>query len=238
MKKLLALQISAFILVSGALGGLFFITDAYDEVKSRIVEVICLSCLKLNPKTSLDFTFKTANSQPHSDFVLEYLTNGPVFIAYRQDVCEACDIMEPIIQEIFSVMYEKEDAIYKGKEHSDCNIEYVWKLLSKLNLSHAGILQGIFPQETSHLIEDEKFIFVHIDVDVYKSVKEILEWAWDKVAENGIIVIDDYGFETCRGVTKFVNEFKKDKIFIYNLNGHGIFIKEKGALSNEHKLML
>ena len=133
MKKLFVLQISAFVLISGALGGMLVYTDVYDEVQSRIVEVLCLSCIKLDPKTHLDFTFETANGQPHSDFVLDNLTKGPVFLAFREDVCAACDIMEPIIQEIFSVEYEKEDAVYKTVPFDNADVTFI-----HINIDHVS----------------------------------------------------------------------------------------------------
>jgi len=43
----------------------------------------------------------------------------------------------------------------------------------------------------------------------------------------GIIVYDDYGFSSCAGITKYVNEqvMCKDRVVIHNLNGHAIVIK-------------
>lgn len=123
--------ISLLLIFSGGLGGMLVYTDVYDEVQSRIVEVLCLSCIKLDPKTHLDFAFETANGQPHSDFVLDSLTKGPVFLAFREDVCMACDIMEPIIQEIFSVEYEKEDAVYKIVPFDNANVTFI-----HINIDH------------------------------------------------------------------------------------------------------
>ena len=132
MKKLLAVQISALLLISGALGGMLFFTDVYDEVQSRIVSILCLSCIKLDPKTQLDFTFETATGQLHSDFILDNLTKGPVFLVFREDVCAACDIMEPIVQEIFSAEYEKEDAFYKTVLFDNTNVTFI-----HINIDHA-----------------------------------------------------------------------------------------------------
>ena len=109
MKKMMALQITCLILVSGALGGMLVYTNVYERVQLGIVEVLCLSCLKLDPKTLVEFTFETANGKPNPEFVLDNLSKGPVFLAFRSDVCDACDIMEPIIQDIFSVHFEKEE---------------------------------------------------------------------------------------------------------------------------------
>jgi len=126
MKKILALQIIALVLISGSLGGMFAFTDVYDEVHSRIVSVICLSCIKLDPIISLEFTFNTANGKDHPNFVIENLTNtGPLFLAYRTDVCAYCDDMEPLLMEIFNVTFEKEDIFYKTVNFNGSDVTFV-----------------------------------------------------------------------------------------------------------------
>lgn len=122
------------------------------------------------------------------------------------------------------------DNVYKGGEHSDTNEEIVKELIfDQFQLSNVKILNGIFPNDTEHLVKDKIFRFCHIDVDVYDSAKDIFEWIWDKMVIGGIVVFDDYGFITCQGVTKLVNELSenKDNIFFHNINGHGILIKIK-----------
>jgi len=119
------------------------------------------------------------------------------------------------------------DFTYKGGEHADTTKETVEKLLDKLKLDNTKILVGIFPEATSKLVSDKTFRFCHVDVDVYQSAKDIVEWIWPRLAVGGMVVFDDYGFQGCVGVTRFVNEErnKKDRLVIHNLNGHGIFIK-------------
>jgi hypothetical protein len=90
------------------------------------------------------------------------------------------------------------------------------------------ILNGIFPEETSDLIDSKiKFGLCHIDVDVYQSAKDIVDWIWCKMIIGGVIIFDDYGFYSCNGVTKYVNELKErtDCMIIHNLNGHALMIK-------------
>ena len=41
------------------------------------------------------------------------------------------------------------------------------------------ILGGIFPEETGGKVENLKFRFCHIDVDVYLSAKDVTEWIWE-----------------------------------------------------------
>ena len=143
MKKILAIQIVAIVLVSGALGGMFVATDIYEQTYNRIVSVICLSCIKLDPATSLDFRFETANGEEHPDFILENLTKGPVFLAYRTDVCEYCDYMEPLIIDMLGVHFEMEDNIYETIEFQGKTITFM-----HINNDHATdtlrLSQGVY----------------------------------------------------------------------------------------------
>lgn len=119
------------------------------------------------------------------------------------------------------------DSTYKGGEHADTSEKIVEGVVKKLNLQNVKVLSGIFPDETGDGVSESKFRFCHIDVDVYQSAKDILEWIWSKMVIGGVIVFDDYASNACEGITKLVNEErnKKDRLFIYNLNGHGILIK-------------
>ncbi len=122
----------------------------------------------------------------------------------------------------------EKDSIYKGGELADTSRQTVEKLVfNRMNLDNVEILEGIFPDQTGYRIEDLQFRFCHIDVDVYQSAKEIVDWIWDKMVHGGIIVYDDYGFYGCDGITKYVEEQMnyKDRLMIHNLNGHAIILK-------------
>ena len=121
----------------------------------------------------------------------------------------------------------KKDSKYINGEHADTSVEIVEKLAKDLRLDNVKIVAGIFPEETNGVITDKTFRFCHIDVDVYESAKDVLEWLWPKVVVGGVMVFDDYGFQGCNGVTRLINEgrSRKDRITIHNLNGHAILIK-------------
>ena len=121
------------------------------------------------------------------------------------------------------------DKFYVGGEHADTSQEIVETLL-RGKYNNYKILKGIFPEYSSHLIPaDQVFGYCHIDVDVYESSKDIVDWIWDRLIIGGVIIFDDYGFHYCDGVTSYVNEQKgkSDRIVIHNLNGHAVMIKLK-----------
>jgi O-methyltransferase len=122
----------------------------------------------------------------------------------------------------------QKDSGYRGGEHSDTTLQVVEELVfQKMNLDNVRILEGVFPDQTSHEIKDSEFRFCHIDVDVYQSAKDTVNWIWDKMVRGGIIVFDDYGFVGCDGITKYVEEIMSynDRIVLHNLNGHAVIVK-------------
>ena len=141
MKKQTLLQITALLLVSGFLIGMFVTANVYEETKARIVDVLCLSCIKLEPKTIQEFTFVTANNAPHPSFVTENLTKGIVFLHYSEDVCAGCEVMFPIVKQLFNIEFEKQDMFSETIVYGHANITYIY-----VNFDHTiDVLEDSFP---------------------------------------------------------------------------------------------
>ncbi len=68
--------------------------------------------------------------------------------------------------------------------------------------------KGIFPT-TSKPVEDKKFSFVHLDLDLYKSTLDSIEFFYPRMSKGGIIISHDY--ITAQGVRKAFDDFFKDK---------------------------
>ena len=124
MKQGFYVKIGAIIVISVFFLGLLSFTNVYEEVRDKIVKVKCLSCLKLDPRTERSFTFLTANGEKHPDFVMNNLTEGVVFLHYSEDACPGCDIMLPIVQDLFNVSFGKEDMFYKLQPHHLLSLEF------------------------------------------------------------------------------------------------------------------
>jgi len=143
----------------------------------------------------------------------------------------ACGIKDNVILcDTFTgvVKAGEKDTEYKGGEHADTSRQIVEELLrAKMALDNFEILEGIFPDDTGHLLSDAKFRMCHIDVDAYQSAKDIVDWIWPRMVPGGIVVYDDYGFRGCDGITRYVNEqiSCKDRFVLHNLNGHAIVVK-------------
>jgi O-methyltransferase len=122
----------------------------------------------------------------------------------------------------------EQDPLYSNGEHADTSEETVRFLLAQFGITNARVLPGNFPKETGQLISHRTFCLVHIDVDVYQSAKDSYYWSWPRLLIGGAVVFDDYGFERCVGVTRFVNEIDcaaMKATLIHNVNGHAVVIK-------------
>jgi len=138
-----------------------------------------------------------------------------------EDRVYLCDTWEGVVKA------SAVDTYYHDGKHDDASRAIVERLVDKQGLDRVELLQGIFPDDTGDKVADQTFRLVHIDVDVYRSARDVLEWAWPRLSPQGVVVFDDYGFPACPGVAEIVDEQRMldDRLVLHNLNGHGILIK-------------
>lgn len=72
------------------------------------------------------------------------------------------------------------------------------------------IRQGWIP-DTFAGLEDRKYAFVHVDVDLYQSTRDCLNYFYSRMQPMGVLVFDEYGFAEARGEKDAVDEFFEDK---------------------------
>jgi hypothetical protein len=131
MKGILSIQIGAIIIVAIAFGAVISTTGIYSDVQDNIVKVLCLSCIKLEPKTSVEFTFETATGGPHPQFIRDALLRGPIMIMYSEDVCAACEEMYPVVKEILNVSFEKYEKVNASIVYHGTNMTFYF-----INIDH------------------------------------------------------------------------------------------------------
>ena len=78
------------------------------------------------------------------------------------------------------------------------------------DIPKAHIYKGFIP-DTFLGLSGAEIGFAHIDVDIYQSVKDCIEFILPRLVKGGIMVFDDYGFKTCKGAKKAVDELIKVK---------------------------
>lgn len=103
---------------------------------------------------------------------------------------------------------------WKKNEFNNTSEDKVTKYLSKYN--NVKTYQGKFPN-TSEPVQNTRFSFVHLDVDLYQSTIDSLEFFYPRLIQGGIILTHDYHSD---GVYKaFAEFFKSKQISIIELTG-------------------
>jgi hypothetical protein len=93
------------------------------------------------------------------------------------------------------------------KGQYSASLEDVRKYLKKYQNVH--FYKGLFPS-TAHPIENKKFSFVHLDLDLYEATLASIEFFYPRMNKGGIIISHDY--IGARGVKKAFDDFFKDKL--------------------------
>lgn len=86
--------------------------------------------------------------------------------------------------------------------------------------------QGWIPERFPE-VSDRRFSFVHIDVDLAEPTRDSIEFFYPLMNPGGIIVCDDYGFTTCPGATRAIDDFLagRDEKMIRLSGGGGFMVK-------------
>lgn len=115
--------------------------------------------------------------------------------------------------------------LHEEGDFSNTSIEGVRNLFD--DVSNAVFCKGRFP-ETAGPAQNEKFGFVYIDVDIYQSTKDSLEFFYPKMLPGGFIMFDDYMGKRTPGVKKALDEFLQGKkeIPIITTVGQCVIIKQ------------
>ena len=138
---------------------------------------------------------------------------------------------------IFDTFSGHPDQIYSSKDgphqvglFSDTSLEQVSAYLS--GFKNMNIHDGRFEDRCSDIAE-LTFGLVHIDVDIYQSTISCLEFFWPRLVHNGVMVIDDYGFTSCRGLKEAVDSFVANTSDCHSWYMHtGQFVIERIHSSN------
>jgi len=69
---------------------------------------------------------------------------------------------------------------------------------------NVNILQGYSPNVFRSIME-ETFSFVHVDVDMFRSVCDALDFFYPRLIPGGIMLFDDYGFDTTPGAKQAID---------------------------------
>lgn len=118
------------------------------------------------------------------------------------------------------------DNCHKDGDFQDTSKEHVENLLSRHGLNNFSICQGIFPDQTAHMIHSRKLSLIHVDVDIYQCYVDILHWSQHRLTPGGILVFDDYNTASCAGAAIAVDEFfaSRTDYNLTRLNHNGVAV--------------
>jgi O-methyltransferase len=72
------------------------------------------------------------------------------------------------------------------------------------------MLPGWIPDVLREL-PDVRYRLVHIDVDLYEPTRDALAYFYPRMVPGGVLLFDDYGFQSCPGARLATDEFFSDK---------------------------
>ncbi len=114
---------------------------------------------------------------------------------------------------------------HKKGDYNDTSSEAVKNYLKEFPfvILHPGLIPKTFDS-----VKSKKFAFVHIDVDIYQSIKDCCEFFYERMTKGGIMIFDDYGFQGYElAAKKAVDDFfiEKSEIPITLRNGQCLVLK-------------
>ncbi len=119
---------------------------------------------------------------------------------------------------------QPEDGTYWQSGDLSSSEDVVRELLKEFDnvVYHKGWIPEKF-----HEVENSKFSFVHLDVDLYQPTMDSLVFFYKRTCPGGIILCDDYGFVTCPGATKAMDSFfaEKPEEIVSLPTGQGFVVK-------------
>ncbi|OYD82351.1 hypothetical protein CHT98_21625 (plasmid) [Azospirillum brasilense] len=88
---------------------------------------------------------------------------------------------------------------------------------------HPGWVPERFPD-----VADRRFALVHIDVDLYQPTRDAAAFFYDRLVPGGLMICDDYGFDTCPGATAAIDDVMAGKPEpVVGLSAGGCFIQKR-----------
>lgn len=69
------------------------------------------------------------------------------------------------------------------------------------------IVKGFIPKVFDFFDNHSRFSFVHIDLDMYESIYQTLDFVLPRTNDGGIILLDDYKINSTPGCKKAIDEF-------------------------------
>jgi O-methyltransferase len=89
------------------------------------------------------------------------------------------------------------------------------------------LVEGWIP-EVLEILPETGYRLVHVDVDLFEPTAASLSYFLDRVVDGGVVICDDYGFSTCPGAYRAVNEAvaaRTDVRLLHLSSGQAVIVK-------------
>lgn len=162
------------------------------------------------------------------------LDKSRAYVVYQ--LCKQCQFLSGSMAELgvyrggtlrlISKLNHKRKFIYgfdtfEGFPDFDSNINHTWSqgqlkasfetLQSEICDKEVVLIKGVFPASVHQIPKNSRFCFVHLDTDLYEGTLEGCKYFFSRLVTGGILLIDDYGLVSCKGVKQAVDIFFADK---------------------------
>lgn len=115
--------------------------------------------------------------------------------------------------------YDVESAFSKGQYFADYKrVKEFFKRYKEVK-----IYKGIFPK-SGKWVAEKMFSFVHLDVDLYKSTYESLDFFWPRITPGGTLISHDY--QTEKGVKQAFDDYFRGTIPIETPGRSQCFVRK------------
>lgn len=101
---------------------------------------------------------------------------------------------------------------FEGVAGHGISVDEMESVLKRKSFENYELIKGDICETVPEYVQNRpelKISLLHVDVDVYKPTKVILDHLFDKIVRGGVIVFDDYG--TVAGETQAIDEFFEGK---------------------------
>ena len=113
------------------------------------------------------------------------------------------------------------------KGHFKVSLESVDSIFKKFK--NVNILKGWIPEIFNCLDKNNKYKFVHLDVDLFQPTFDSLKYIFDKVVDGGVILTDDFSSPSFPGNQKAWHKFfvsRNIRNYMILPSGQSVYIKE------------
>lgn len=105
----------------------------------------------------------------------------------------------------FQGMPETKEGIdrFRSSDFNTTSAESVGRLLAPYPYAH--IHAGFIPNTFAGL-KINRIAWAHVDVDIYQSVRDCIDYIYPRLVPGGYLIFDDYGFPSCVSARRAVDE--------------------------------